>query len=340
MDVVELVTRMGDTILDVEYLPATTEVLPARTLGLVTRTMQRTRLDAPAVARPAVDRRPLAYLALALLAQVAIVLIAFRVAPFERLPHHAVPRVARVTHVPEPDAPPPKPPTDDHEDRRQRSAADIADGLHDRAPATRVAAGRPRRGTEGSPAASFAVAAAHLAKTYDDIHVAEQLAAAEGPPDPDAAMNEQGFGGGGHHFDVDAVAPKETYKVARWAIPTYFHRKGELAPVPTIEWCDDDSCVIEGPLELATVLDELEQHRAEIAQCYREHTGDLEGQIRFRFEVSPEGKVTGTYGKPDGPVGYGTGTVGRCVAKIAARLRWPQRPETTRVFIGVLFRPA
>ena len=50
--------------------------------------------------------------------------------------------------------------------------------------------------------------------------------------------------------------------------------------------------------------------------------------------------MTGIYGKPDGPVGYGTGTVGRCVAKIAARLRWPQRPETTRVFIGALFRPA
>jgi hypothetical protein len=34
MEVVELVTRMGDTILDVEYLPVTTEVVAARTLGL------------------------------------------------------------------------------------------------------------------------------------------------------------------------------------------------------------------------------------------------------------------------------------------------------------------
>jgi hypothetical protein len=326
MDVVELVTRMGDTILDVEYLPAATEVIPARTLGLVTRTMQRTRLDAPAVPRPAVDRRPLVYLAIMAVAQLALVLAAFRVAPFERLPHHAVPRVAHVTHVREPDAPV-------HEDLRQRSAAHVAEGLHDdRAPA------RPAR-KGGSPAASYAEAAAHLGKTFDAIDVAGKLADASGPTDPDAVY-EGGFGGGGHHFDPDAVAPKETYKVTRWALPTYFHRKGELAPVPTIEWCDDDSCVIEGPLELATVLDELEQHHAEIAQCYREHTGDLEGQIRFRFEVSPEGKVTGIYGKPDGPVGYGTGTVGRCVAKLAARLRWPQRPEKTRVFIGALFRPA
>jgi hypothetical protein len=331
MDVVELVTRMGDTILDVEYLPAATEVIPARTLGLVTRTMQRTRLDAPPVPRPAVDRRPIVYLAIFLVAQLAIVLIAFRVSPFERLPHHAVPRIAHVTHVRAPE-PPPKPdkpdkPANSHEDLRQRSAAHVAEGLHDRSPATRVAA------------ASYGEAVAHLGKTFDNINVAGKLADASGPTDPDA-IYEGGFGGGGHHFDPDAVAPKETYKVTRWALPTYFHRKGELAPVPSIEWCDDDSCVIEGPLELATVLDELEQHHAEIAQCYREHTGDLEGQIRFRFEVSPEGKVTGTYGKPDGPVGYGTGTVGRCVAKLAARLRWPQRPETTRVFIGARFRPA
>jgi hypothetical protein len=326
MDVVELVTRMGDTILDVEYLPAATEVIPARTLGLVTRTMQRTRLDAPPVPRPVVDRRPLVYLAIMAVAQLALVLAAFRMAPFERLPHRAVPRVAHVTHVREPDAPM-------HEDLRQRSAAHVAEGLHDhRAPA------RPAH-ERGSPAESYGEAVAHLGKTFDAIDVAGKLADASGPTDPEAVY-EGGFGGGGHHFDPDAVAPKETYKVTRWALPTYFHRKGELAPVPSIEWCDDDSCVIQGPLELHAILSELEQHHAEIAQCYREHTGDLEGQIRFRFEVSPEGVVTGTYGKHNGPVGYGTGTVGRCVAKIAARLRWPQRPETTRVFIGALFRPA
>jgi hypothetical protein len=328
MDVVELVTRMGDTILDVEYLPADTTLVPTRTLGLVTRTMQRTRLDVPTVPRRALDRRPIVYLAIMLVAQLAIVLLAFRVAPFERLPHHAVPRIAYVTHVRDPDAPPPPTPANRPEDLRQRKTAHVAEGLHDRS----------RRATR-SPAESYGEAVAHLGKTFDAIDVAGKLADASGPTDPDA-IYDSGFGGGGHHFDPDAVAPKETYKVTRWAMPTYFRAKGELAPVPAIEWCDDDSCVTQGPLELATILDELEQHHAEIAQCYREHTGDLEGQIRFRFEVSPEGKVTGIYGKPDGPVGYGTGTVGRCVAKIAARLRWPQRPETTRVFIGALFRPA
>jgi len=325
MDVVELVTRMGDTILDVEYLPADTKIIPERTLGLVTRTMQRARLDAPAVPRPAVDRRPLVYLAAALVALLALVLTAFRLAPFERLPHRAAMRIAHVMHVREPDPPPPPkpaPPTP--------------------APAAIAAAPAPRAHHEHAAAhfESVGEATAHLAKTFDDIKVAEQLAAADGPLDPESAVNDAGFGGGGHHLDVDKIAPKETYKVTRWALPTYFHTKGELAPVPSIEWCDDDSCVIQGPLELHAILSELEEHHAEIAQCYREHTGDLEGQIRFRFEVSPEGQVTGTYGKHDGPVGYGTGTVGRCVAKIAMRLRWPQRPDTTRVFIGALFRPA
>jgi hypothetical protein len=271
MDVVELVTRMGDTILDVEYLPATTKVIPERTHGLVTRTMRRTELAAPAVPCSAIDRRPLAYLGASLVALLVVVLVAFRVAPFERLPHRERARVARVAHVREPDPPPPKP-------------------------------------APPAPPAPAAIAAAP---------------AADGPPDPDAAAAAAGFGGEGHHLDVDRIAPKETYKVTRWAVPTYFRKKGGLAPVPTIEWCDDDSCVIQGPLELHVILSELEQHHAEIAQCYREHTGDLEGQIRFRFEVSPEGTVTGTYGKPDGPVGYGTGAVGRCVAKLAARLHWP-----------------
>jgi hypothetical protein len=330
MDVVELVTRLGDTILDVEYLPADTRIIPERTLGLVTRTMQRTRLDAPAVPRPAVDRRPLVYLAAALVALLAVVLTAFRVAPFERLPHRAAVRIAHVTHVREPDPPPPPP--------KPAPPTPAASAVAGSAPAPR--APRRKAKVETPQYASPGEAVAHLAKTFDDINVAEQLAAADGSPDPQAALDEAGFGGGGHHLDVDKIAPKETYKVTRWAMPTYFRRKGELAPVPSIEWCDDDSCVIEGPLELHTILSELEQHHAEIAQCYREHTGDLEGQIRFRFEVSPEGIVTGSYGKHNGPVGYGTGTVGRCVAKIAARLRWPQRPETTRVFIGALFRPA
>jgi hypothetical protein len=329
MDVVELVTRMGDTILDVEYLPADTKVIPERTLGLVTRTMQRTRLDAPAVPRPAIDGRPLAYLAAALVALLAVVITAFRVAPFERLPRRAAVRIAHVTHVREPEPPPPPP--------KPAPPAPATTAVAASAPASRPV---HHRKAEAPSFGSPGEAVAHLAKTFDDIQVAEQLAAADGRPDVESATEEAGFGGGGHHLDVDRIAPKETYKVTRWALPTYFRKKGELAPVPSIEWCDDDSCVIQGPLELHAILSELEQHHDEIAQCYREHTGDLEGQIRFRFEVSPEGVVTGTYGKHNGPVGYGTGTVGRCVAKIAMRLHWPQRPDTTRVFIGALFRPA
>ncbi|HSN26258.1 MAG TPA: hypothetical protein VLT45_08235, partial [Kofleriaceae bacterium] len=128
--------------------------------------------------------------------------------------------------------------------------------------------------------------------------------------------------------------------VERWALPTYMHVKGELAPVPAIEWCDDGSCSTRGPLELKPVLARLLAHEAEIARCYREHTGDLVGNVRVRFPIGPDGKVTGKLGTETGPVGYGTDTVGRCVAAIAQKLRWPRANDETYVFVGLAFKPA
>src|SRR5439155_15999852 len=90
--------------------------------------------------------------------------------------------------------------------------------------------------------------------------------------------------GGGHHFNADAVATLQTYAVERWAVPTFVRtHKGELAPVPAIEWCDEDSCMTRGPLPIDRVVAILARHEKQIAQCYREHTGDLVGNVRIRL---------------------------------------------------------
>jgi hypothetical protein len=355
MELVEVVARIGDTVLEVEHVrpgepyrigtfpvfdgkvvhvpaglvarvdgrrnPGPTIELAGTIelqVGLVMLTIQKTTRERQRVPRPRRELRPYLYLAASLIVQLAIWFAAVSLAPFHKLvrPVH---RIAHITHVHEPPPPPPAKPS--------RSAA--SGSMHGPAERTKTA---PAYKSPGQ-------AMAHLAKTIGEIHIAEKVAASNGPTDPNAAFDEQNFGGGGHRFNVDDVAPEKTYAVTKWALPTYFHQKGELAPIPSITLCDDDSCSVEGPRDMHAILAQLIAHEAEIAMCYREHTGDLAGQIRIRFEISPQGKVTGEYGKPDGPVGYGTGTVGRCVAKIAARLRWGQAPDQARVFIGMAFRP-
>jgi hypothetical protein len=382
MELVEIVARIGDTVVDVAHLPPGARYcigsgpavdlavgtlgsfpmidgdvvrvpagLVARVnggrelgptipiagtielrIGLVELTICKIAREVSPVPRPRTERRPYVYLVASLILQVSLWLAAVTLAPFQPVirPVH---RIAKVTHVttvttlrPPPPPPAPKP-----------AKAPAADAKGARAGAMKP---RGEHREAGPTFTSAAEATAYLAKTMGNIHIAEKLAASDGPVDPNGAFDEQGFGGGGHQFDVDRVAPEQTYAVTRWALPTYFHRKGELAPVPSIELCDDDSCLVQGPRELHAILDQLIKHEAEIAMCYREHTGDLDGRIRIRFEISPLGKVTGTYGTADGPVGYGTGTVGRCVAKLAAGLHWAPAPDQARVFIGMAFRPA
>jgi hypothetical protein len=337
MELVELVARIGDTVLEVAHLLPGERycwggilVIDRDTViggpielqvGLVTLTIRRITRERQPVPRPRREWRPTIYLAASLIVQLAIWLAAVTIAPFEKLVRHA-PRIAHVAHVHEPPPPPPPPPP---APKPAASASTVGPVAH----------AHKAEFTSRNPGEAMA----HLAKTIGEIHVADMVAAADGPADPNAAFDEQNFGGGGHRFDVDKVAPEKTYEVTKWAVPTYFRVKGELAPIPSITLCDDGSCSVEGPRDMQKLLAQLIAHEAEIAMCYREHTGDLEGQIRIRFVLSPQGKVTGEYGKPDGPVGYGTGTVGRCVAKIAARLSWGQAPDEARVFIGMAFRP-
>lgn len=357
---IEIVARIGDSIVDVAHVPtrggyrahdgsllvvAGKPVVPSVTIGLVTYTIVRIGGVADRVSRARVDCRPWAYIAASLVVQLAIWLAAVTTAPFEKL-ERRVHRIVRITHVhapalppaPKPEKPAPEKPSPEHP--RPAASSMTASAAH---PPNRRAGDAAPPGPAEDIAITEAEAIARLGKTFDDIDVKGQMAKTDGPL-VDANTETPGAfggGGGGHHFDVDAVAPEQTYAVTRWALPTYVRtHKGELAPVPAIEWCDEDSCLTRGALPLDHVLAILARHGKQIAQCYREHTGDLAGNVRVRFPIGADGKVTGKLGTEAGPVGYGTGTVGRCIAKIAQGIRWPQAHDETYVFVGLAFRPA
>ena len=345
---IEIVSRIGDTVVDIVDGPCrahdgTPLVRPGFVeVGVVTYEIRQTTPAREHVPRRRMDARPFVYIGASLIVQLAIWLIAVTTEPFEKLerPKH---RIARITHVRVPD-PPPKPepakpePSETHE--KPRPAVETSHtAVHKRAAKHEETTADA---LPGNPAAAEAVAIAHLGKTFDDIDVKGMLAKTDGPLVTADTEDPNAFGGGGgHHFNADAVAPEQTYAVQRWALPTFVRtHKGELAPVPTIEWCDEDSCLTRGSLPIEKVLAILARHDKQIAQCYREHTGDLVGNVRVRFPVGADGKVTGVLGTEHGPVGYGTGTVGRCIAKIAQGIRWPQADDETYVFIGLAFRPA
>jgi len=333
--VLEIESRIGETILEIVEGPCrahdgTPLVTPGTVaIGFVTYTIRRREPAAP-LARARIDTRIYGYLAASLVVQLAVWLAAVRCAPFEKLVRHM--RPMRLAHIqPQPEPPPPKPKPEPTKPEPTKPAAEV------HASSAPAAAHRKPPVDEvdklyGNEAAQIA----HLAKVMNDIDVAGKLAHTDGPlylPEND----DSGFGGGGGHMQYD----DKTYKVERWALPTFTRtHKGELAPVPAIEWCDEDSCSTRGPLELRAVLAQLLAHEAEIARCYREHTGDLVGNVRVRFPIGADGKVTGKLGTEDGPVGYGTGTVGRCVAKIAQGIRWPRANDETYVFVGLAFKPA
>jgi hypothetical protein len=295
-------------------------------IGLVRFTIQRVARAVQRVPRARVEHRLFVYLAGSLIVQLAILLASLTHAAPEQLSRRlAVP--IRIKHVraPQParppDAPKPSPPV-------TRGAA-----------VTKLHATKRARAENVQVEMNRDDAVAELARDFDRLHVAEQVDEAGPLYDSDAAA-AGGFGGGGHHFDVDRVAPLQTIAVTKWGLPTFIHAPGELAPIPKLQMCDDDSCLTRGPIAIATILATLEQHHAEIARCYREHTGDLVGQIRVRFAIGPDGHVEGKLGTVDGPIGAGTGSVGRCVAKLAASLRWPKAERETWVFFGIAFQPA
>lgn len=280
-------------------------------VGLVTFTIAAIERAEQRVPRSRFDRRPLVFVAASLIAQLALLLAATTLAPY-RQPPRVVPEVRRIARVhahaklPPPKAVPKPSPTP--------APAPVAA----RSRATEVA----RWMSHGIVAADLGPSIARISGTHD----LDAVAALEGPV-YDGSEEASDFGSTRRRLDMTTV------KVGAWAVPTYLRTSHDLAPVPALEWCDDDSCTTRGPLAIDDVRPLLERHADEIAQCYREHTADLVATVHVRFAIAVDGSVPTA-------LGYGSGTVGRCIAAVARRIRWPQASGETAVFVGLVFRPA
>jgi hypothetical protein len=152
--------------------------------------------------------------------------------------------------------------------------------------------------------------------------------------------------GNAKHFDPESDPRYASVKVTKFSSGGHGKMVGETLPPPQIEWCDDDSCLARGPIAMATFLNELDRHRKDISNCYVDHTDQIEGSVRLRFFVTADGRARAATPQVHGdqveikegaPLGTGIGTVGRCIAKVIDRAKWPKASEETAVWIGIRF---
>jgi hypothetical protein len=311
--------RLGDDTVEVE-------------LGLARVSIRKLARPHVPVPRPPRDLRMPAFLIASLIAQVALWAAAAIIAPYTdppkkqrllpvHLAHPAPPKAPE--KVPEP-PPPPKP---------QARVQTAPKGNTE----------RPRLRQRHSSASQEAtedgfVALAKFAKNWKDPVVT--LDGTGTGPD----SYEDYYYGHTRRFDPESDPAYDSVKVTGFVTPTAGKALGQTLPAPRLEFCDDDSCLANGALPLATFIAELEKHRKQIQDCYVDHTDSAEGNIRLRFGVTRDGKpfslgVANVKAVPTTVLGTGIGTVGRCVAKILDNVKWPKAKEETAVWIGIAFIP-
>jgi hypothetical protein len=289
-------------------------------LGLCRVAIRRLARACVPVPRPRVDRRAVVYFAASLVAVLALWLVAVTLAPYrEPSVMHPV-RWARLLHPMLPVLPKPRPKPQPQAQPKKVAAS---------APGPAHHAGRARHHAQENTEDGFAA----LRRFNESWKPPEVVLDGTGAGPDDYASNDFG---NNSHFDPDSDHAFDSVKVTRFAIATAGKQLGETLPPPHMEWCDDDSCEARGPIALATYLRELERHRDAISTCYVDHTDQLEGTVRIRFEVTTAGKA---YDAEFGGAvkGRGIGSVGRCVAKILAATQWPRESSESQVWLGIRF---
>ena len=350
-EVVEVIARFGDTILDVRHLgdagsyrigsaPGVDLAVPGHTsfpivdgrvvrfpvgvravergattelqLGLVTVHVTRMRLPRTPVPLARFDVRPCAFVFGSLLVHLFVWWLATSREPLERIAAVHQPHYRHV-HVADP---PPDPPVVEPEPKPESHDQQAALAAQPRA-SGRVAG--KRAGTEhGDRLSTMADSARALARAVAEVDVEGKLAAL----DPDAtfdedAANARGFGGS-RRFDPSA---REGFE----PIPSGHYQTLTI----DVTTCPEQRCRLKGPIPPLWIRTHLHEHMSEIAACYAAHAGGP-GEILLEFTITGDGAVKGARGS-------GLGETGACAAAVVGKIYFKALEAETTVRYPVRF---
>lgn len=362
---VEVIARLGDTLLDVQHLadggyrlagapiveltaqgalarrpdgqarvlvPGERVELPC---GLVTVELALVELAPAPLARPAFERRPYAYALAMLVAHLALWAAAVTIAPFvERLPQprprpryvHA-PGVAMVVARPEAVILP---------DPVATPPDNLGHGPHGPRGQGQGHAPSSQRG-EGTTSSMFDA----IARVARDPGLTDMTAITNGF-DPDAGIYDDSAAPGfGRTRQFDPTRDPRFASVAAGRFATTSDGRGAGAlydigvapPQPRVRLCATAGCRVTGGIDEREVRIELEQQLAPILRCYVDHAPSaVVGNVVLELEIGEDGRVARA-------LGHGLGGVGPCVAGIASALEFPTAARATRVRYPMTFQP-
>lgn len=350
-DVIEVLVRLGDTILDVAHVgpdetyrigtaPGVDLAVEGHTsfplvaggnlcipvgvvarecgdttvlqLAKVTVELTRRQHEVSVVPRPARSWRLASFAVPSLVVHLCLWLCAVMLAPFERIVEPQRPRV-RFVHADMTEPPPPP-------------AASYRE--HDPSQPVSASAAQPRdaeRVPGGSQTTSPQQAAASVARMVAGMKVVERVGALR-PEDTynEDDANARGFGGS-KRFNppADTIKTGDGYEVMTFAV----------------KLCEAKStCMVKGPVPSSYVRANLHEHMAAIVACYRDHAAQA-GTIELEFTIAGDGSVRDARG-------HGLGETGACAARVAATMYFKAigdndvaegRPKLTRVRYPIRF---
>ena len=267
----------------------------------------------PALSRPAIDRKPAAYVAVVLAVHLAVWSAAVWLAPpAVEIVAKATPSSRRVRIVAHEHVEPP------------RVATPAASSMHlgasakpsgSRMVTQRVAVGRPNQ------VAVETHSLAALARALDDIHIAAAVDAAG----PLYVEDDAPRWGGAREFDPTtrpgfaaiATGKFATISEGRAAGDDYDPLAGARVAI-----CDP-RCTVMGALDRETIQQALASHAAAFAACGASGTTN-----ELALEIDPRGVVLHASGSSD---------AGACVAQVARSIRFPERRGGSMASIGFAF---
>ena len=330
-DVVEVIARFGDTVLDVRHIdrdgqfrigtgPDVDLPMPGHTsfplvdrakirvpigvvpydyggttvihLGSVSVSLTRRKLAVAPLAHRRIDWRAPAFVLGSLALHVFIYLLAVTLEPFERITEKQLPRM-RYAHVA--DMTPPPPAVEPKRDPKQPEPT-----------AASAASVRPRveraepEDAMRSMGRSTAKAVAAVAKSFDDTKVYERVSALKEEDNfTEDDTYTSGFGG------RLRFPPGETVKTREY---------GEIFAYLSfdVKLCPAKSCTFDGPVPPAAVRSLVQTVVPALYDCYAQHA-ERPGTIVLSFTIAGDGSVKRSRGS-------GLGETGACAARVVEGL--------------------